>query len=99
MGGSRPLPPLRAGNGSVCVVFYGGLAERRAPELWERVRGEDRRRALGLGHYPALYYPVRMCSLIIECLLLRWGLDTTLRCTIRLFYSKRTHSIVREHIL
>lgn len=56
-GGTRPLPPMRLGQDRVCIIFHCEFSERRGPDLWRKVRGEDRRRAFEKDHYPALYYP------------------------------------------
>jgi hypothetical protein len=56
-GGSRPLPPMSLGQDRVCIIFHCEFSERRGPDLWRKVRGEDRRRALEQDHYPDLFYP------------------------------------------
>ena len=56
-GGAHPLPPMRLGQDRVCIIFHCEFSERRGPDLWRKVRGEDRRRAFEKDHYPALYYP------------------------------------------
>lgn len=53
-GGSRPLPAMSIGQDRVCTIFHCEFSQRRGPEMHQKVRSEDRRRA-GL-NWPQLYY-------------------------------------------
>jgi hypothetical protein len=55
-GGARALPPMSLGQDRVCAIFHCEFSQRRGPDMYRKVRGEDRRRVPN-ERYPDLFYP------------------------------------------
>ena len=55
-GGTRGLPVIRVDQDRVCAIFHCEFSQKRAPEMCQKIRGEDRRR-IGSDGYPKLHYP------------------------------------------